>query len=176
MATRHRAFNAVFYPESAPEGFRELIASWHVPALLVLHDRDEGKKPHYHLLLMFAGMKSLRQVHDSTDGLGSKELQPSYDLRGSARYLGHLDQPEKFQYGVGVIESFSGASVPDLTASMVDPTPEILTWVRAEGFADYSALVDYCQDHRPEWLKQVTGHTMFWTGYFASVRFRRAPR
>jgi hypothetical protein len=177
MAGRHRSFNSVFYPESAPANFREIITSWNVPALLVLHDKDKeadgsDKKPHYTLLLMFAGLKSLGQVHELTDLLGSKQLQPSYDMRASARYLAHLDQPEKFQYGVGALEAFTGASVPDLTAPISDPTPDILTFVRDQGLSEYSALVDYCQDHHVDWLKEVKGHTMFWCGYFASVRSR----
>lgn len=164
---------AVFYPESAPEDFRERIAGWRVPALLALHDKDEGKKPHYHLLVMFSSVKTLKQVHEFTDELGSKELEPSYDLRGSARYLAHLDHPEKFQYGIDAILAFSGASVADLTAPSGDVTPDVLTFVRAEGLTEYSALVDYCQDHHLDWLKEVKGHTMFWCGYFASVRARR---
>lgn len=173
MGTRHRAFVSVFYPESAPDNFREVIASWNVPALLALHDRDEGRKPHYHLLVMFSGVKTLNQVHELTDQLGSKEVQPSRDLRASARYLAHLDHADKVQYGIEAIESFCGASVADLTAPVGDPTPEILTFVREQGLTEYSALVDYCQDEHLDWLKEVKGHTMFWCGYFASVRCRQ---
>ena len=177
MTPRHRAFNAVFYPESAPENFRELIESWHVPALLALHDKDkepdgEEKKPHYHLVLYFAGKKSLNQVHELVDQLGSKRLELAYDLRGSARYLGHLDQPDKFQYGIGAIEGFSGASVSDLTAPMVDPTPEILDFVEEQGLTEYSVLVDYCHHERAEWLKEVKGHSIFWGYYFTSCRHK----
>lgn len=175
MTPRHRAFNAVFYPESAPENFRELIESWHVPALLALHDKDkepdgEEKKPHYHLLLTFCGKKSFAQVHELIDQLGSKVVEPSYDLRASARYLGHLDQPEKYQYGIGALEAFSGASVPDLTAPLGDPSPEIMAWVREQGIVEYSALVDYCLDERLEWYVWARSHTTFFLGYFMSIR------
>jgi hypothetical protein len=178
MGTRHRAFNALFYPESAPEDFRSLIAGWNVPALLVLHDKDKeadgsDKKPHYHLLVIFSGVKTYAQVHELTDQLGSKVLEPSRDLRASARYLAHLDHPEKFQYGIEAIAAFSGASVADLTAPMGDPTPEILTFVRAQGLTEYSALVDYCQDEHLDWLKEVKGHSMFWGFYFSSARNRK---
>lgn len=178
MAQRQRAFNFVFYPESAPEDFREKIASWNVPALLALHDKDKepdgsDKKPHYHLLLLFGSLKSFGQVHELVDQLGSKVLEPAYDLRASARYLGHLDQPDKYQYGIGVLEAFTGASVPDLTAPFVDPTPEILDFVWKEGITEYSSLVDYCHYGRAEWLKEVKGHTIFWCGYFSSMRHKR---
>jgi hypothetical protein len=178
MASRHRSFNFVFYPESAPENFREMISSWNVPALLVLHDKDQepdgsDKKPHYHLLLVFSGMKSFSQVHELVDQLGSKVLEAAYDTRASARYLGHLDQPDKFQYGIGALEAFSGAPVADLTIPTVDPTGEILDFVRDQGLVSYSALVDYCRDQREDWLKSVTGHTIFWLGYLKSANWDR---
>jgi hypothetical protein len=174
MAGRHRSFNAVFYPESAPENFREMVTSWNVPALLALHDKDkepdgEDKKPHYHLLLLFSGKKSFGQVHELVDQLGSKVVEAAYDTRGSARYLAHLDQPEKFQYGVGVIESFSGAPVADLTVPLVDPTREIIDFVREQGMVSYAALVFYCRDNREDWLNSVKGHTVFWLGLLKSA-------
>lgn len=170
MASRHRGFNYVFYPESAPENFREVISSWNVPALLALHDRDEDKKPHYHLLLTFAGMKSLSQVHELVDQLGSKVVEPAYDIHASARYLGHLDQPDKFQYGVGVIEAFSGQSVADLTTPIGDPSPEILAFVREQGLVEYSKLIDYCLDERMDWYKWASSHSIFLCAYLRSCR------
>lgn len=180
MAGRHRGFNFVFYPESAPEGFRELIASWNVPALLALHDKDKepdgtDKKPHYHLLLTFAGMKSFSQVHELVDQLGSKVVEPAYDIRASARYLGHLDQPEKFQYGVAVIEAFSGQSVADLTAPIGDPSPEIIAFVREQGIVEYSKLIDYCLNGRPEWYRYASTHSIYLVAYLRSFRCARDP-
>ena len=174
MRARHRSFNAVFYPESAPEDFRDRISEWHVPALLILHDQEEEKKPHYHLLLMFSGKKSLGQVHELVDSLGSERVQPVHDTRAFARYLVHLDHPEKVQYPLTAIEAFSGACVADLTAPTVDPLPEVLEYVRSEGLDSYSRLVDYCQIHRVEWLRSVTGHTHFWVGYLKSVEYDRS--
>lgn len=173
MASRHRTFMAVFYPESAPDGFRDVIGGWKVPSLLMLHEQDEGKKPHYHLLLTFSGKKSLAQVHELVDQLGSKVVEPVYDTHGAARYLAHLDHPDKFQYPVTAIESFSGAPVADLTASLADATGEILDFVREQGIVSYAALVDYCRDHREDWLRSVTGRTVFWLGYMKSSDWDR---
>lgn len=171
MAQRHRAFNAVFYPESAPENWRQLVREWQVPALAVLHDKDEEKKPHYHLLLMFSSLKSLPVVHSLTDQMGSKELQPSYDQRASARYLLHLDNPEKFQYPFEALESFGGASATDLTAPVGDPSPEIMAWVREQGITEYFKLINYCLDEKMEWYVWCRSHTMFLRGYLDSARY-----
>jgi hypothetical protein len=170
MAGRHRGFNYVFYPESAPENFREIIASWNVPALLALHDKDAEKKPHYHLLLTFGGKKSLAQVHELVDQLGSKVVEPAWDVHASARYLGHLDQPDKFQYGVAAIEAFAGQSVADLTAPIADPSPEILAFVRHNCIDEYSTLIDYCLDEKPEWYRWASSHSIFMCAYLRSVR------
>lgn len=170
MSGRHRTFNAVFYPESAPEDFRTMIDSWRVPALLSLHDRDEDKKPHYHLVLLFSSLKTLGQVHALTDQLGSKTLQPAFDTRASCRYLAHLDHPDKYQYGLGALESFCGASVADMTAPIGDPSPAILAFVRDQGITEYAKLIDYCLDVRPEWYRWASGHSIFLCAYLRSVR------
>lgn len=171
MASRHRGFNAVFYPESAPENWREIVDSWHVPALAMLHDQED-KKPHYHLLLMFSSMKSLPQVHNLTDQLGSKELQPSYDIRASARYLLHLDHPGKFQYPFSGLEAFSGASALDLTVPVGDPFEELMAFVREQGILEYSDLIDYCLDNRRDWVVWARNHTVYLLGYFTSARYK----
>lgn len=168
---RNRSFMSVFYPESAPPDFRELIDSWHVPSLLVLHDHDQDKQAHWHLLLMFSSLKTLKQVHSLTDELGSRLVQPVYDTRAAARYLRHLDHPEKHQYPMEALEAFSGASAADMTAPAVDPFPEILDFVRDQGLVSYSALVNYCRDHRQEWLKPVASRTVFWLGYLKSAEW-----
>jgi len=170
---RHRTFNAVFYPESAPENFREIIDDWKVPALLALHDQDQDKKPHYHLTLLFTRQKTLAQVHALVDQLGSSVVQPAYDTRASCRYLAHLDHPEKFQYGVGVLESFAGASVPDLTQPAGDPSLEILAWIRDQGVIEYSDLIHYCADHRQDWYRWAAGHSIYLCAYLRSIRHKR---
>lgn len=170
MATRHRAFNAVFYPESAPGNWREIVDGWHVQGLTILHDQD-GKKPHYHLLLMFSSLKSLPQVHAMTDQLGSKELQPSYDMRASARYLLHLDHPDKHQYSFDALESFSGASAVDLTAAIGDSGPEVIAWIREQGVIEYAKLIDYCLDEKREWYQWASTHSIFLSHYLSSSRY-----
>lgn len=169
-ATRHRTYTGVFYPESAPEDFREVIDSWHVPAAVVLHDQDE-KKPHYHLLLCFTGKKSLSQVRVMVAELGSSVVQPAYDTRAAGRYLLHLDHPKKHQYPLAALETFSGASAVELTAPLTDTTPEILDFVRDQGMVSYSDLVNYCRDHRDDWLRCVMGRSVFWSHYLRSAEW-----
>lgn len=171
MAGRHRGFGIVFYPESAPENFREIISSWNVPGLLAIHDKDEDTKTHAHLLLMFGGMKSLSQVRTLAQQLASSLVEPVHDLRGAARYLGHLDQPEKHFYGVEVVESFSGASIPELMAATGNPGPDVQRMIREQGWVSYAQLMDYCQDDKIEWWSWCSSHSVFLCAYMRSLEW-----
>lgn len=84
MANTFRAWQIVFYPESCPANYQEIIYRWHVPALLSpVHDPtknknsigDDEKKPHYHLNLYFDGKKSYDQVLELALELNTKRLE-----------------------------------------------------------------------------------------------------
>lgn len=169
MSTRQRTFLGVFYPESAPENWREVIAGWMVPALVILHDRDvdkegEVKKPHYHILLMFSGKKTLTQVRELMQELGADRVQVAYDTKGSARYLRHLDQAEKVQYPLEAVEQFGGAVASDLCQPTRDLGPEIRSFIRDEGVLFYNDLMTYCDLEKPEWAKWAETHTVHLLG------------
>lgn len=135
---RFRNFEVVFYPESAPEDFIEVIDRMHVPAFLSpLHDSDlkeDGtpKKPHYHLILMFEGKRSLDNVRGLCSFLGTSLVQVVLSIRGASRYLCHLDNPEKHQYSSALIRCFAGADYYDIISSEADKSVAL------------SALMDYC--------------------------------
>ena len=66
---RYRNFWTVFYEDSAPDDWQQIISDWHVPVFVSHHDQDisangEPKKPHYHVMIMFDGVKSNKQVCD----------------------------------------------------------------------------------------------------------------
>ena len=102
--TRGRNFATVVYPESASADWQEVLAAEFVPAFISpLHDKDinpggEVKKAHYHVILMFDGKKSEDQVREVFARIGGVGLERVQSIRGYARYLCHLDNPEKQQY------------------------------------------------------------------------------
>lgn len=104
-AGRTRNFATVVYPESAPADWMDRLNDYHVAALVSpLHDRDtnpsgEPKKPHYHVMLIFEGPKEFEtQVKPIFDDIGGVGREMVNSARGYARYLCHLDNPEKAQY------------------------------------------------------------------------------
>ena len=101
---RTRNFATIIYEESAPENWREILSDLLIPCFISpYHDSDinpngEPKKPHWHVLIMFDSVKTMEQAKEIFDKVGGVGCEKVNSLRGYARYLCHLDNPEKFQY------------------------------------------------------------------------------
>ena len=73
---RTRNYATVVYPESAPDNWKDILSQLFVPAFISpLHDSDlnptgEIKKPHYHVMLMFEGVKTKEQVQSVFNSIG----------------------------------------------------------------------------------------------------------
>lgn len=95
------------YPESAPENWREILADLHIPVLISpLHDKDvtpdgEIKKAHYHVIIMYGGVKTTAQAEAIIKKIGGVGVVPINHLPAYARYLIHLDDPDKRLKSVG---------------------------------------------------------------------------
>lgn len=162
--TRTRNFATVVYPDSAPENWQDILLEQFVPAFISpLHDQDvnpggELKKPHWHVMLMFEGKKSVEQailVFDKIGGVGCDVVQSQ---RGYARYLCHLDNPEKFQYSSDDVCSFGGADYIYTIGLIIDKFKAV---TEMEEFSDYynvlsySLLSKYARIHKPTWHRAL---------------------
>lgn len=168
---RSRIFATVVYPESAPEDWRERLESTHVAAMVSpLHCRDtlptgELKKEHWHVLWRYAGVKSIAQAQELVTligGAGAVEVVADY--RGYARYLCHLDSPDKAQYDPDEIECFGGADWAEVALSEAERTDaqldEIEDWIDETGCISYAALCRYARRQRPDWTRCIRTHTV----------------
>lgn len=181
VSPRYRNFAIIIYPESAPDDWLERISNWHVSAFLSpLHDRDENpdgepKKSHYHLLLFFDGKKSIDQIQELSDELCGVSPEIVKSLRGYARYLCHLDNPEKFQYSVDEVRSFTGESYLDIIGLPCDRykvLDDMILFCRDTGLSSYADLLFYCQDSgKTDWLRVALDSTFALTGFFKSLRY-----
>lgn len=117
---RSRNWSFIVYPESATKNWKQILQDLYVPTVISpLHDKDvnpEGspKKAHYHILLMFKGVKSYKQILDITTSLNAPIPQIVHSAKGLVRYMAHLDNPEKAQYEIGDIEGLSGVDLTEL--------------------------------------------------------------
>ena len=113
---RFRNYAFVLYPESAPPDWEATLRNFHVPCVLSPpHDRDIDKdgrpeKCHYHVILKFDSVQSIKQVLDLLKVFNIKHVEPIKAIRAYERYLIHMDDPDKFQYSKSDVKCFSGAS------------------------------------------------------------------
>lgn len=160
--TRGRNFATVVYPDSAPADWQDILAQKFIPAFISpLHDQDinpggEPKKPHYHVVLMFEGKKSEDQVREIFDLIGGVGLERVNSIRGYARYLCHMDNPEKFQYSAEKVRSLCGADYVGCVGLVIDKYKaigEMIDFCEEQGIYSYSDLLRYCRAERFDWFR-----------------------
>lgn len=117
---RSRNWELIVYPESAPSNWISILDEDHLCfAVSPLHDLDEFedtgelKKPHFHVILQFAGKKSVEQIQDICDRIGHAQFSVVQNMRGAVRYLAHLDSPDKHRYNEDDIKVHGGFQLDD---------------------------------------------------------------
>ena len=161
-AGRTRNFATVVYPESAPENWQTILGEHCVPAFISpLHDKDinptgEQKKEHYHVLIMFEGVKTLEQAKEIIDSIGGVGVEKVNSLRGYARYLCHLDNPEKEQYNTSDVRSMAGADYMGVIGLAIDryvAIGEMMDYCELNNVVSYAELLRYCRSERFDWFR-----------------------
>lgn len=179
--TRTRNWAFVLYPESAPEDWREQLQSMLVPGYISpLHADDvnadgEAKKAHHHVLLLFAGKKSFEQVQEITDQLNAPRPEPCKDIRAYARYLCHLDNPEKAQYPPSDVINLGGADYMERIKSAADTDTalnEMMDWCLEQGCTSFFALTNYARRNRSDWFRVLNSQrTVFLVAWLKSYQW-----
>lgn len=159
---RGRNFATIVYPDSAPENWQEILAGLFVPAFISpLHDKDlnptgEPKKPHWHVMLMFEGKKSDEQVREMFTQIGGVGMDKVNSIRGYARYLCHMDNPEKAQYAPEEVRALCGADYTGIIGLVTDKYKaigEMIDFCEDNGIISYSELLKYCRMERYDWFR-----------------------
>lgn len=162
VSARYRNFATVVYPDSAPAEWQEALSEAHIPAFISpLHDRDvnpngEAKKAHYHVMVMFEGKKSIEQVREIFDTIGGVGVEVINTLRGYARYLCHLDNPEKARYEPERVTSLCGADYASCIGLPTDKykcISEIIEFCKDNEIFSFCDLMDYCRAERFDWFR-----------------------
>lgn len=158
--TRTRNFGCVVYPESAPDGWQEILAEKLIPAFISpLHDKDidpqgQPKKAHYHVVLMFDSVKTIDQAKEVFAMIGGVGCEVVQSVRGYARYLCHLDNPEKAQYRQDGVRALCGA---DYVGTIGLATDKYVALGEMQDFCDrydivsFYVLAKYARANRPDW-------------------------
>ncbi|WP_405308744.1 replication protein [Methanobrevibacter sp.] len=159
---RTRNFACTVYPESAPSDWIDILTEQFVPSFISpLHKDDvnptgENKKEHYHVMIMFDNVKTsdqAREIFEKIKGVGCEIVQ---SVRGYARYLCHLDNPEKAQYNTDDVICLCGA---DYVGTIGLATDKYKALAEMQEFCDihnvisFSLLVKYARVHRSDWYR-----------------------
>ena len=159
---RTRNYSTIVYPDSAPENWVELLNECLVPAFISpLHDKDvnptgEAKKPHWHVMIMFEGPKTKAQAEDLISCINGVGCEVINSVRGMARYLCHLDNPEKYQYSKEEVKSLCGAdyiSTIGLATDKYAALSEMMDFCDKYNVISFYALSKYARTHRPDWQR-----------------------
>ena len=160
--TRTRNFACVVYPESAPSDWQLILSEQFIPAFISpLHDQDidpqgQPKKPHYHVMLMFDGVKTTTQAKEVFNLIGGVGCEIVQSIRGYARYLCHLDNPEKVRYPQEDVKAYCGADYPGIISLSSDRygiIGEIMDFCDDNQIYSYSELRRYCRVNRYDWFR-----------------------
>jgi hypothetical protein len=159
---RTRNFATVVYPDSAPENWQEILSEMRVPCFISpLHDKDvnpdgEIKKPHWHVQFVFDSVKTDEQVQEIIDTIGGVGLERINSYRGYARYLCHLDNPEKHQYLPEEVRSLCGADYIGAIGLVTDKYKaigEMIDFCMEKGIDSYMELIVYARNERQNWFR-----------------------
>ena len=158
---RTRNYATVVYPESAPENWKQLLEDLKIPCFISpLHDKDinptgEPKKPHYHVMLMFEGVKTKLQAIEVFTAFGGVGCEVINSIRGYARYLCHLDNPEKAQYDPYKVQQFGGASYMNSIGTMADKAKairEMFSHIEENDVRYFSDFLLWTSVNQSEWF------------------------
>lgn len=180
---RTRNFSCFVYPDSAAENWQVILSEQFVPAFISpLHDMDvnpdgEIKKPHWHVLIMYDSTKTKEQAEaliSLISGVGCEVIQ---SLRGYARYLCHLDNPEKHQYSQEDLRALCGAdynSAIGLPTDKYKAISEMLDYCESNNVFSYSELIIYSRINRFDWFRVLCDNgTMVVKEYLKSRSWTR---
>lgn len=159
---RTRNYATVVYPESAPPDWLATAGELKIPCFISpLHDKDlnptgEPKKPHHHVMIMFEGVKTREQAAEIFDQIGGVGVEVIQSVRGYARYLCHLDNPDKAQYSVDNVRCFGGADYTDVIGLAIDKYKaigEMLDFLDTNTEMSYYDLLLYARQEHFDWFR-----------------------
>lgn len=178
---RSNKWTFLFYKESAPEDYLNVLEELHVPFVLSpWHDKDvnrstgEFKKAHKHGAFFFDSLKSYSQVSDLiSDKLnGPAHVEIVMSPKGMYDYFTHAENSEKTPYNVKDIESGAGFELDKFLAenspNFFQEVYEIMRDSELKEFADFTDLI--AREHS-DLLPFVFDRSYFFKIYLDSKRY-----
>lgn len=159
---RTRNYATVVYPESAPVDWKVRLQEQCIPALISpLHDRDKNtdgtqKKEHFHIMILFDGVKTQEQAKEVFEVIGGVGVEPVKSVRAYARYLCHLDNPEKARYDIQDVICCAGVdynTIISLASDKYSAIGEMIEFCLQNRIDCYAELLLYAKNNREDWFR-----------------------
>lgn len=183
---RTRNFATLIYLDSAPANWLNLLSDLHIPAFISpLHDKDvyddptkdnfgKPKKPHFHVQLMFDSVKTIKQVENIISKFGGVGCEVLDSTRGYARYLCHLDNPDKPTYNIDDVIQLSGANYLDLInnsdADRLICIKEMQEYVDENDIISFYQLMMFAKDNNTQWYRSLCSNSAYCMKEFIKSR------
>ena len=172
----------LFYRESAPENYLEILEDLHIPFILSpWHDKDvnrrtgELKKAHKHGAFFFDSLKSYSQVSELIKNKlnGPAHVEPIMSPKGMYDYFVHAENPEKSQYDIKDIETGCGFELDKflINNNNDDFLSTIIDLIDKKNFTEFNHLVRYAREENPTLLRLIVDKTYFFSKYLDSRRY-----
>lgn len=159
---RTRNYATVLYPESAPDDWIIKLQELCVPAFISpVHDKDKNsdgslKKAHHHVMILFEGVKTQAQAKEVFEIIGGVGAEPVKCVRAYARYLCHLDNPDKVQYDIADVISCAGAdyvTMISLASDKYSAIGEMIDFCIQNDVDCYAELLLFAKNNREDWFR-----------------------
>lgn len=184
MAKEQRStkWTFLFYKESAPEDYLNILEELHIPFILSpWHDKDinrqtgEFKKSHKHGAFFFDSLKSYSQVSNIiSDKLnGPAHVEVVMSPTGLFDYFTHAEaHPDKEKYNIEDIESGCGFNLDQFLVQQNsdDFMTEVIDTIEQNDFTEFEELVWYARDNNTALLGLIIERTYFFARYLDSRR------
>lgn len=167
---RTRNYATVVYLDSAPENWKQIISESKIPVFISpYHDKDfnaDGtpKKPHYHVLTMFDSVKTSDQANaffETFNGVGCEVVG---SLRGYARYLCHLDNPEKARYNIDDVKAYAGAdyiSIIGTASDKLNAVDQMIDYIEENDITSFAELMRYAKAEKRDWFECLVNNCAY---------------
>jgi plasmid replication protein len=178
---RSSKWTFLFYKESAPADYLEILEELHIPFILSpWHDKDinrqtgELKKSHKHGAFFFDSLKSYKQVSelikDKLNGPAHVEIVQS--PKGLFDYFIHAENKEKTQYDINDIEVGCGFELDKFLISNNNDEflSTVIDTIEEHNFTEFNNLVIYAREENPLLLSVIVDKTYFFAKYLDSRR------
>lgn len=182
-AGRTRNFAFIVYPDSAPADWIEILKGCLIQMFIsplhspVINDNDEHeRKAHYHVLIMFDNVKTLAQAEEISHLVNGTNPIMVNSLRSYARYLCHLDNPDKEQFGSDAcmrVISTCGADyyeVISLNTDRLQVIHEMIVFVENYDIVSFYILAKYAAEHNDSWHRALTTNCTVYMKHYLQSR------